>query len=292
MKEDRRKFFTRTTALGLGLLAGKRIVSSRSASGGRVPIPVVSPDIPNLNYEIDNGVKVFHLVAEPVKRKISAWKTMDCWGYNGTSPGPTIQANRGDRVRIILDNHLPESTTMHWHGFEIPIEMDGMPYISQQPIPPGGRFVYEFLLHQAGTFFYHAHGAMQEMMGLAGMFIMHPPVAYEPAVDHDFGIFLQEWALLPNSSVRNTANMEFNWLTFNGVSSPLTTPLLVKLGNRVRIRLVNLGMDHHPIHLHGHTFLVTGTEGGRQPQALWGPANTVLVGVAQAREIEFVANHR
>jgi FtsP/CotA-like multicopper oxidase with cupredoxin domain len=292
MKEDRRKFFTRTSALGLGLLAGKRIVSSRSASGGRVPIPVVSPDIPNLNYEIDNGVKVFHLVAEPVKRKISAWKTMDCWGYNGTSPGPTIQVNRGDRVRIILDNHLPESTTMHWHGFEIPIEMDGMPYISQQPIPPGGRFVYEFLLHQDGTFFYHAHGAMQEMMGLAGMFIMHPPVAYEPAVDHDFGIFLQEWALLPNSSVPNTANMEFNWLTFNGVSSPLTTPLLVKLGNRVRIRLVNLGMDHHPIHLHGHTFLVTGTEGGRQPQALWGPANTVLVGVAQAREIEFVANNR
>jgi len=73
--------------------------------------------------------------------------------------------------------------------------------------------------------------------------------------------------------------------------APATTPLVVKLGERVRIRLINLGMDHHPIHLHGNTFTVTGTEAGRQPQATWGPANTVLVGVAQARDIEFVANN-
>jgi len=180
---------------------------------------------------------------------------------------------------------------MHWHGFEIPLEMDGTPYISQRPIPPGGKFVYEFDLHQAGTFFYHSHGAMQEMMGMIGMFIMHPKEAYRPRVDHDFGLILQEWALLPGNSVPNTANMEFNWLTINGVSSPMTTPLLIRQGSRVRIRLVNMGMDHHPIHLHGFQFVVTGSEGGRQPESTWGPGNTVLVGVAQARDIEFEATY-
>jgi manganese oxidase len=263
----------------------------RSSLSGVDPVPVQTPDIPDLPFEVDNGVKVFHLVAEPVKRELLPGKVIDAWGYNGTTPGPTIQVTQGDRVRIILDNHLPEATTVHWHGFEIPLQMDGMPYISQKPILPGGRFVYEFTLHQQGTFFYHSHGAMQEMMGLFGMFVMHPKQAYEPRVDHDFAIVLQEWALLPNNAVPNTGGMEFNWLTFNGKSGPATTPLLVRLGSRVRIRIANIGMDHHPIHLHGHTFAVTGSEAGRQPKELWGPANTVLVGVAQSRDVEFIANN-
>ena len=253
--------------------------------------PVVTPDVPSLDFRMVDGVKEFHLIAEPVKRKIAPWKTIDCWGFNGSCPGPTLQANEGERVRILFENRLPESTTIHWHGFEIPVEMDGMPYVSQPPVPPGGRFVYEFTLNQHGTYFYHSHGAMQEMMGMIGMFILHPKAPYTPTVDHDFGIVLQEWALLPNSTVPNTASMEFNWLTFNGASAPMTTPLLVRLGSRVRIRIVNLGMDHHPIHLHGHTFFVTGNEGARRPEALWEPGNTVLVGVAQARDIEFVAKY-
>jgi FtsP/CotA-like multicopper oxidase with cupredoxin domain len=199
--------------------------------------------------------------------------------------------NQGDRVRIVLENHLPESTAIHWHGLEIPYAMDGMPYLSQKPIAPGSQLVYEFTVHQNGTFFYHSHSPMQQMMGMLGLFILHPARAHVPAVDHDFGVVLQEWAVLPNNTVPNTANMEWNWLTFNGAVSPMTTPLIVRLGSRVRIRFVNIGMDHHPIHLHGHTFVVTGTEAGRQPETLWGPANTVLVGVAQARDIEFVANN-
>ena len=251
----------------------------------------MTPDVPKLPYTMDGEVKVFHLIAEPVKRELMPGRVIDAWGYNGVCPGPTIEAIRGDRVRILLDNHLPEPTTMHWHGLEIPIQMDGMPYISQKPIMPGGRFVYEFSLDQDGTFFYHSHGAMQEMMGMIGMFILHPSHAYVPHVDHDFGLVLQEWALLPNNSIPDTANMEFNWLTLNGKAGPATTPLVVRQGNRVRIRMVNMGMDHHPVHLHGHTFVVTGTEAGRQPESTWGPGNTVLVGVAQARDIEFVANN-
>ncbi|MBV8863827.1 MAG: multicopper oxidase domain-containing protein, partial [Acidobacteriaceae bacterium] len=165
------------------------------------------------------------------------------------------------------------------------------PGISQDPIPPGGRFTYEFTLHQEGTYFYHSHMAMQEMIGMLGAFIMHPKEPYTPAVDKDFVILMQEYAVLPNINVPNTMSMEFNWLVFNGKAGPAATPLILRRGDRVRIRLVNLGMDHHPIHLHGHTFYTTGTEGGRIPVAAWMPGNTVLVGVAQSRDVEFVASN-
>jgi FtsP/CotA-like multicopper oxidase with cupredoxin domain len=285
MKASRREFLRGAAVAGTTLAAGGGATAARQ----QAPRLVTTPDLPPLAYTLENGVKVFHLTAEPVSRKIVPFKTMEVWGYNGTSPGPAIQVNQGDRVRVVFENHLPESTTVHWHGLEVPIEMDGVPYISQPPVRPGGRFVYEFTLHQEGTFFYHAHGAMQEMMGLIGMFLIHPRTPHRPSVDHDFGIILQGWAILPSSSVPNTAGMEFNWLTFNGVAGPATTPLLARKGSRVRIRIVNLGMDHHPIHLHGHQFFVTGTEGGRAPESTWFPGNTVLVGVAQARDIEFDA---
>jgi manganese oxidase len=294
---NRRSFLRNVFGLGAGLAVAPAVLNAERKGGTREhsrpgqPVIVETPDIPNLPFTMDNGVKVFNLIAQPVKREIVPGRVIDAWGYNGTTPGPTIQVNNGDRVRIVLENRLPEPTSMHWHGFEIPIAMDGMPYISQKPIPPGGKYVYEFTLHQEGTFFYHSHGAMQEMMGMLGMFIMQPKQAHAPRVDHDFGLVLQEWALLPNNSVPNTANMEFNWLTINGRSGPSATPLLVRLGSRVRIRFVNIGMDHHPMHLHGHTFWTTGTEGGRQPESTWTSGNTVLVGVAQARDVEFVANN-
>jgi FtsP/CotA-like multicopper oxidase with cupredoxin domain len=169
--------------------------------------------------------------------------------------------------------------------------MDGMPGISQNAIAPNESFSYEFTLKQNGTFFYHSHMAMQEMMGLIGLFIIHPRVAHTPRVDRDFGIVLQGWAILPNNTIPNSLAMEFNWLTMNGKAGPATTPMLCKVGERVRIRLVNLSMDHHPIHMHGHTFYTTGTEAGRIPVSAVEPGNTVLVGVAQARDVEFVADN-
>jgi FtsP/CotA-like multicopper oxidase with cupredoxin domain len=254
-------------------------------------LPMVTPDLADLPHEMDGGVKVFKLVAEPVKRKIAPFKTIDAWGYNGSCPGPTIQVQQGDRVRVVFENKLPESTSIHWHGLEVPIEQDGVPWICQKPIAPGEKYVYEFTVHQEGTFFYHSHGAMQEMMGMIGFFVSHPERSYKPSADHDFGMILQEWAVLPNNSVPNTAAMEFNWLTFNGASAPAITPMIARLGSRVRLRIINMGMDHHPIHLHGNQFVMTGTEGGRAPESTWYPMNTVLVGVAQARVVEFEAKY-
>jgi hypothetical protein len=291
----RRSFFRSVLGLGAGAVALSRAANAQreitiQQPNPDAPVRVVTPDIADLPFTMDKGVKAFHLMAEPVKQTVVPGRIFDLWGFNGSAPGPTIQVNEGDRVRIIFENHLPEPTAIHWHGLELPIEMDGVPGIGQKPVMPGERFVYDFTLHQNGTFFYHSHMAMQEMVGLLGGFIIHPKTPYSPRVDKDFLIALQEYAVLPNSTIPNSMSMEFNWLTFNGKAGPASTPLIIRHGERVRIRIINLGMDHHPIHLHGFTFWETGREGARQPEAIWPRGNTTLVGVAQARDIEFVAD--
>jgi FtsP/CotA-like multicopper oxidase with cupredoxin domain len=301
VSSSRRNFF-RQLALTAGV-ASAAAPSINAASGhaprksatpdpaSSVPVRVVTPDLPRLPFERDGNVKVFRLRAEPVRTEFVPGRGVDAWGFNGSVPGPTIEVNEGDTVRILVENHLPEVFCPHWHGLEVPIAMDGTPGISQDPIPPGGSFTYEFTIHQNGTFFYHSHMAMQEMMGMIGFFIVHPKAAHLPAADRDFGIILQEWMIQPNNTVPNALAMEFNWLTMNGKSGPATTPLIVKRGERVRLRFVNMGMDHHPIHLHGNQFVVTGTEAGRGKGPFMLYENTVLVGVAQARDVEFVANN-
>ncbi len=295
---NRRSFLQSAFTFGAALTSAPKLFGAAPATSmsymkgmpSGAPIPVNTPDLPDLPFKMDGEVKVFNLIAEPVRQEIIPGKVINLWGYNGSAPGPTIQANSGDRVRIIFDNHLPEPTAIHWHGLEIPEAMDGVPGIGQKPVSPGGRFIYEFTLHQEGTYFYHSHMAMQEMLGMLGAFILHPKQAHTPMVASDHVILLQEYAVLPNNTVPNTMSMEYNWLTFNGKAGPAATPMVVRQGDRVRIRLVNLGMDHHPIHLHGFTFSVTGNEGGRLPEAQWIRRNTVLVGVAQAQDIEFDAN--
>ncbi|MFM2125957.1 MAG: hypothetical protein RL328_2408, partial [Acidobacteriota bacterium] len=294
MKSNRRLFFAHLATASAAITAGVKSLSGQNGRTAPVPTtvepftPVITPDLDKLPYKLVDGVKEFHLIADVVPTELAPGRRMTAWGYNGSVPGPTIEVQEGDRVRIILENRLPEPTAPHWHGLEVPIEMDGVPGVAQDPIQPGESYTYEFTLEQNGTFFYHSHMAMQEMMGMIGLFIVHPKQAHTPKAEHDFGIILQEWALKPNNPVPNTLAMEFNWLTMNGKSGPATTPMIVKVGERVRIRLVNLGMDHHPIHLHGTQFVVTGSEGGRQPETTWAPGNTVLVGVGQVRDIEFV----
>ncbi len=305
---DRRMFLGGAAAMVAGLFgaraaageeqggpaAKKRARYANGATGTKgqaTGVPVVTTDVGDLPFRMVDGMKEFHLIAQVVRQRISPDKEIDVWGFNGSAPGPTIQVQEGDRVRVIFDNHLPEPSSIHWHGFEDSIRNDGQPGISQEAVKPGGRFVYEFEIHQEGTYFYHSHMAMQEMAGMLGAFIMHPRVAYEPHCEKDFAICLQEYAVLPSNTVPNTMNMEYNWLLLNGKAGPATTPLIVRRGDRVRVRFINLGMDHHPMHMHGHTFYVTGTEGGRIPETAWWPGNTVLVGVAQSRTVEFVANN-
>jgi manganese oxidase len=260
---------------------------------GEPPARVIVPDIPErLPWKMVNGAKEFHIYCQAVKRELLPVFTLDAWGFNGLMPGPTIEATVGDRVRLVVHNELPESTGIHWHGLEMPVRFDGVPGLTQPPIRPGEVYAYEFDLHQDGTFFYHSHDGMQDAMGMVGLFLIYPKQAHEPRVDRDFALISQEWAVLPGATIANTMSMEWNVLTFNGRAGPYVTPLVCKLGERVRIRTLNFSvMDHHPFHLHGLTFWVTGTEGGRMPESAWYPGNTVLIGVAQVREIEFIANN-
>jgi FtsP/CotA-like multicopper oxidase with cupredoxin domain len=269
---------------------GKLVPGLRAS--GLPPVPVETPDLPKLRFKLVDGVKEFQLHCTNTRREFLPGQWIDVWGYNGGMPGPTVEVTEGDRVRLVIHNMLPESTILHLHGLEVPNRIDGVHGVTQEPIRPGEKAVYEFTVHQNGTFFYHSHGPMQEGLGMAGLFIIHPREAYQPVVDHDFALMIQEWAILPLSTVPNVTSMEFNWFTLNGRSAPYITPLLVRLGSRVRIRFVNMSpIDHHPMHLHGHTFWVTGTEGGRIPESAWMPSNNVLVAVAQAREVEFIANN-
>jgi len=179
---------------------------------------------------------------------------------------------------------------MHWHGLELPIQYDGVPGLTQDLIPPGGTYVYEYDLHQTGTFFYHSHVPMQEAFGMVGLFIVHPQIAYDPPVDRDFALIFQNFFIPPNADTADSMAMDWNWHTINGRSGPYTTPMVCKHGERVRMRLLDFSpMQHHPIHFHGHTFWLTGTEAGRIPHSAWIPRNSTLVGVAMAQEFEFVA---
>jgi FtsP/CotA-like multicopper oxidase with cupredoxin domain len=238
-------------------------------------------------------VKVFHLIAEPVQNEFAPGLVADCWGYNGTTPGPTIEVVEGDRVRIYVTNRLSEPTSVHWHGILLPSGMDGVAGLTQKPIAPGQTFKYEFTLRQHGTHMYHPHfDEMTQMaMGMQGFFVIHPRSARRRP-DRDFAIMLNAWRIDPGTSRPNPNEMlDFNVFTFNSKAFPGTAPLVARLGDRVKIRLVNLSaMDHHPIHLHGYQFNVTETDGGQIPASAQQVETTVLVQVGSSRAFEFTAD--
>jgi FtsP/CotA-like multicopper oxidase with cupredoxin domain len=261
------------------------------ASGGRYT-PVRTLNGWTLPHRMVDGVKEFHLVAEEVEHEFAPGSRAKCWGYNGTTPGPTIEAVEGDRVRILVTNRLPEHTSIHWHGILLPSGMDGVGGLSQPHIQPGETYAYEFTLRQHGTHMYHPHAdeMVQLAVGMMGMFIIHPRAGESPRIDRDYGFLLHNWALHPGTYRPDPAIMqEFDLWTFNSKVFPAIDPIVAQSGERVRIRVGNLSMWNHPIHLHGVQFQVTGGDGGRWPRALWRPETTEIVGVGQTRDLEFVA---
>ncbi|MCC7535479.1 MAG: copper oxidase, partial [Deltaproteobacteria bacterium] len=260
-------------------------------SDGRY-VPVVTPNLSTLPWRVVDGAKVFHLVAEEVRgHEIAPGLALDCWGYNGSVHGPTIEVVEGDRCRFYVSNRLPEPTTVHWHGVPLPNGMDGVAGLTQRPIPPGETFLYEITFRRPGTFMYHPHyDEMTQMaLGMMGMLVVHPRRPRR-RVDRDYVLLLSEWYVRPGTRRPDPARMDFNVLTFNAKSFPATAPLVARTGERIRIRIGNLSaMDHHPIHLHGPSFRVTATDGGPIPEAGQWPETTVLVPTGSTRDIELVA---
>jgi len=286
---------TRRDLIGTSLVAGAALATRKAggapATPGKVAHNVVVPNGSLLPTKIKNGVKVYHLRAEPLRHAIAPGLEIQAWGYNGSTPGPVIEAVEGDRVRIYVTNNLPEVTSVHWHGVFVPNGMDGVAGLTQPAIGPGKTFKYEFTFDRAGTFMYHPH--LDEMtqiaLGMMGAIVVHPRADEKRA--RDYVLFTHEMKIAIGAARPDPLAMnDFNVLTLNGKAFPATEPLVAEVGDLVRIRLANLGpMDHHPIHLHGHAFEIVATDGGAVPKSARHPETTVLVPVGTTRTIEFVA---
>jgi FtsP/CotA-like multicopper oxidase with cupredoxin domain len=245
----------------------------------------------SLAHRLRNGVKEFHLIAQEIEHEFAPGSKIKAWGYNGTTPGPTIEAVEGDRVRIYVTNRLPEHTTVHWHGILLPSGMDGVGGLNQPHIRPGETYAYEFTLNEFGTRMYHPHAdeMVQLALGMMGLFVIHPRNNPWP-VERDFGMILHNWALHPGTYRPDPSIMtEFDLWTLNSKVFPAIDPMIVRTGQRVRIRVANLSMHDHPMHLHGAHFRVAGTDAGRVPVSAQFPLTTTLVPVGGAVDIEFVA---
>ncbi len=262
---------------------------------GKDYTPVITPNGSTLPWKVVDGVKVYHLIAEPVSNhEFAPGLKAHCWGFNGQVHGPTIEAVEGDRVRIYVTNKLPAPTSVHWHGILLPNGMDGVAGLNQKAIQPGETFKYEFTLRQHGTHMYHSHhDEMTQMaLGLMGLFVIHPRNPKHPRPDRDFVYMLSEWKIEVGASRPDPNEMtDFNIFTFNAKAFPGTAPLVAKLGDRVRVRLGNLSaMSHHPIHLHGYQYKITETDGGQIAESAQQVETTTFTPVGTTRTFDFVAD--
>jgi manganese oxidase len=307
---SRRNFLERSAVALAGVAAiGSRAEAAAVPEAPTTSSPAMQPPLPpptgqdyqpvvtlngwTLPWRMNGEWKEFHLVAEPVLREFAPGMTVNLWGYNGQTPGPTIEAVEGDKIRVFVTNKLPEHTSVHWHGMLVPNGMDGVGGLTQPHIPPGTTFVYEFQLKKSGTFMYHPHSdeMVQMAMGMMGMVVVHPRDASRFRVDRDFVFVMSCYDVTPGGSLPNVAEMtDFNLWTWNARVFPGIDVMPVGLGNRVRVRMGNLTMTNHPIHLHGHDFRVTMTDGGWVPETAQRPEATTDVPVGAVRALEFVAD--
>ncbi len=263
---------------------------------------VITPNINDLPSKTSNGIRYFELIAEPVNQEILPGVFIKGWGYNGSIPGPTIKAYTGETVNIRVYNKLPEPTTVHWHGIDVPNEMDGVPEIEPSPkIAPKNYFDYHFkIVNPPGTHMYHTHfnSPRQQMMGLSGAFIILDHNK-RTKVNRDYFLMLQEFKLkgLEMGEVKegtyelDTMTENFNFFTINGKCFPFTQELKIKFGEIVRIRLGNTMHHAHPMHIHGHQFIVTASDGNPISYSRRIAKNTINVASGETYDIEFFADN-
>jgi len=262
----------------------------------------ISNDIETLNYNLIKGKKYFELYAQKLKQEILPGLFINAQGYNGSTPGPTIIANPGDTVVIRVHNELDMPTSVHWHGLDVPNVMDGVPEVEPSPkIEPGKYFDYSFkIINPPGTHMYHTHFMTQEqsMMGLGGGFIISDN-NYKSSIDKDYFYMLGEFKVMgldhgeviPGIYDIDPMSDDFNFFTINGKCFPFTTPMEVKTNDHVRVRFANFMHDAHPMHIHGHQFNVTASDGNRIQQQNRILKNTINVASGETWDTVFIANN-
>lgn len=250
----------------------------------------------------DVTVHEFSLTAAPVRWEIQPRLVVDGWAYNGSVPGPELRVREGELVRVHLHNELPVPTTIHWHGIDVPVQQDGVPGLSQEPVPSGGEFTYEFVATNPGTRWYHSHvdSNAQLELGLYGAFVVEPrepdPIPY----DREFIYLLDEKALdftpdvaLGRDGIHNTSAgngrggaLQYDLFLINGKASDAIPPLHISAGQHIRLRLINAGNLVHAMHLHGQSFTIVATDGNPLSEAQRFVKDTVLIGPGERYDLD------
>jgi FtsP/CotA-like multicopper oxidase with cupredoxin domain len=270
-------------------LAGDKAMEAIPNIG--VPLAVEKSGLQELPYTVVNDTKIFVLTAAPTQWPILKNTIVTAWAYNGTVPGPLIHVTEGDKVRIIVKNNLPEPTTIHWHGIQVPNNMDGIPDETQKPIQPGETFTYEFVAKPAGTYWYHSHfdSDKQISVGLSGAFIIEPVGGLASKPDIDKVLMLNEWRVIDGQTyaAMPATGMDGNFFTINGKSFPETETITAKVGQKIRLRFIGSGQMIHPMHLHGFPFKIVATDGNDVPVSAQWTKDTVAVAPGERYDIEF-----
>jgi plastocyanin len=282
-----------STALGLGR--------------GRMAVRGAAVDIQSPPRAMLPGgqVREFRLVARPGRWEVAPGTVMEAWTYNGQVPGPELRVREGDLVRVVVKNALPVPTTIHWHGVDLDWRMDGPPGVNQDPIEPGKTFVYEFVAYPAGTRIYHSHvdPNIQMELGLYGALIIEPREPEPVQYDREYTYLLDELAVdfttrvalgktdLPMSQYGNGrgGTLLYDLFLMNGRAGSAIPPLMLKAGERVRVRLINVGSLPHAMHTHGHIFKIVATDGNPVPPAAQWRKDTILVGPGERYDLEITA---
>ena len=235
----------------------------------------------------DDGYKVFNLTASIIKWEVEQGKFVEGWAYNGQITGPILRANVGDKIRIVLKNELPESTSLHLHGVRVPNAMDGVDPYTQSPIEPGQSFSYEFTALEPAVGMYHSHHNAQVQVpnGLAGALLigdwkdlgMKSASGRLPDTD---GKADQEVVMVLNDS--GTIG-----LSLNGKSFPATAPYTLKVGETMLVHYFNEGSLTHPMHLHQPSGLVVAHDGAPLEYPFW--ADTLNVAPGERWTVAYTA---
>ena len=268
-------------AKGLGRqLTQAEITRQNNAGNAILHEQALKPEV------LPDGTDRYTLTASAFAWELYPGVTVQAWGYNRQVPGPLLRFHVGEKVEIVVSNRLPQPTTIHWHGLAVPNAMDGVPGVTQAAISPGGSFTYRFTVTEQmiGTHHYHSHvnDDFQMDRGLYGPLIVDPSSAEPGAGEVD--------ALYDIGSFKIGGSETENAFVLNGKAYPQAPALVVPVGAKVRLRLINDSAEEtHVMHLHGYTFQITALDGNPLKTPI--DANTVNLGAGQTADVVFLASN-
>lgn len=259
---------------------------------------VITAGLPRISFSGEGSVVEYELEAAPTTSPIvgKGYPETAVFTYGESVPGPELRVTQGHRLRVKVRNSLDQDTTVHWHGIRLPNAMDGVPYLTQPPIAPGDEFTYEFVPPDAGTFWYHPHinSSEQTGRGLYGALIVEEPVEEKPNIasfDRELVWMLDDWRLDKSAVIQpfgrghdsSHGGRMGNVVTING---RLPAPLVVRSGERLRLRLINVANARHfALQFEGHSAQIIAIDG--QPTVPHAPEDDLIV-LAPAMRIDLL----